>query len=308
MIVYLNNRLVPAAEAQVSVFDRGFLFGDGVFEGLRVLPRSDGKGGRVVGLAGHTRRLAAGLSKAGIAWDAAGMEKIAVDVAAANGLADAFVYVQVTRGVPGPGEPVRSRVPAKNTTMTPTVFACAVPQPSLEELERTGPQVKTAAVVEDIRWAWGQFKSISLMGNVMSAIAASQQGADDGVFVRTVVDEQTGRVERRVSEGLATNVVLVLPGPRGDGQEVVTPSLESAPMLEGITRQILLSDVSEPRLVERVVREEELAKASEVMLLGTTFMVTSITRLGERTVADGRPGPVARALLKKLIGAIRAGA
>ncbi len=312
VIVYLNGQLVPGEEARVSVFDRGFIFGDGVYEGLRVVPNGKG-GGRVVGLAGHTRRLREGLAKAQIAWDAAQIGDIAVCLAEASGLKDAFVYVQITRGTPvwGGGEPVRSRVPVKGSAMQPTVFACATPQPSLEAQERSGPAEKSAVTVEDIRWAWGRLKSVSLMGNVLSALAAAEEGADDGVFVRTIVDEARGTVERRVVEGLATNVVLVLPEKSGK-VEIVTPSLESGPMLEGITREILLADGggggAEPRIVERMVREEELARATEVMLLGTISMVTSVTRLNGRTIGDGRAGPVARALLKKLIAAIRGGA
>lgn len=288
MIVYLNGELLHKDLARVSVFDRGFVFGDGVYEGLRSVPRA-GEGTRIVGLRGHEERMADGLREAGIAWDVSQLGPVSEQLLAANAMRDAFVYWQVTRGTPGEGMPVRQRVPAQE--MKPTVFAYCSPQPPLASIVK--PVAKSAVTLRDIRWEKGRLKSISLMGNVWCAMRADAMGADDAILLR-------GGEEGLVGEGLATNVVIV----SREG-EVCTPSLESVPILAGVTRAILLRE--RPEIRERAVRASELRDAREVMLIGTTTMVASVTRLDGQAVGDGVPGPVSSRLLRTLIDAIRSG-
>lgn len=288
MIVYLNGELLPRDRAHVSVFDRGFVFGDGVYEGLRAVPRS-GEGARIVGLRGHEERLRAGLGEAGIAWDVSELGPGSESLLAANGMQDAFVYWQVTRGTPTEAMPVRQRVPGKG--MKPTVFAYCSPQPPLESF--VVPVSKAAVAIRDIRWEMGRLKSISLMGNVWCAMRADAAGAEDAILLR-------GGEDGLVGEGLATNVILAM-----RSGEICTPSLESVPILAGVTRAILLRE--RPEIRERAVRAAELREASEVILIGTTTMVASVTTLDGRRVGDGAPGPVARSLLATLVEAIRAG-
>lgn len=299
MIVHLNGQLLPRDEAKISPFDRGFVFGDGVYEGLRSIPANAG-GARVIGLRPHVRRMQAGLDEAGIVWDAAAIGPASLELLKANGLREAFVYWQVTRGTPPPGEPVRSRAPARGSAMRPTVFGYCVPQPALADI--TSPPTKRAIVCRDIRWELGHLKSTSLMGNVIMAMKADAAGADEAVLIRARGEGELSH--GLVSEGLATNVVLVVPRPEG-GAEIATPSLESAPMLSGITRSILLREA--PEIVQRPIRSSELDTASELMYVGTTTLVTSITHLDGRPVGEGRPGPVARKLLDVLVEAIREG-
>jgi D-alanine transaminase len=209
----------------------------------------------------------------------------------ANGLPDAFVYWQVTRGSPPAGQPVRSRVPGAG--MRPTVFGYCSPQPPIGAyLPPADPPTVTAAVVRDLRWLRGHLKSISLLGNVMAAMEGHGRGAQDAILVR----------DGLVAEGSATNVVLALEG-AGGKLELVTPSLDSVSILGGITRELLVDFV--PGLRVRAVGEEELRGAREVMLVGTTSMVTSVVELDGRPVGDGRPGPAARGLLADLVGIIR---
>lgn len=292
MIVYLNGELLHKDLARVSVFDRGFVFGDGVYEGLRSVPRA-GEGTRIVGLRGHEERMADGLREAGIAWDVSCLGPVSERLLAANGMRDAFVYWQVTRGTPEEGMPVRQRVPGKD--MKPTVFAYCSPQPPLASIVK--PVAKAAVTLRDIRWEKGRLKSISLMGNVWCAMRADAMGADDAILLRMGVGVGEDAL---VGEGLATNVVIVM----REG-EVCTPSLESVPILAGVTRAILLRE--RPEIRERAVRASELRDAREVMLIGTTTMVASVTRLDGRAVGDGVPGPVAGSLLTTLVEAIRAG-
>lgn len=291
VIVYLNGDLLPRDRARVSVFDRGFVFGDGVYEGLRAVPREAGGGGgaatRIVGLRGHEERMAEGLREARIDWDVRRIGPESERLLAANFMLDAFVYWQVTRGTPGAGAPVRQRVPPKD--MTPTVFAYCSAQPAVESCVM--PVAKSAVTMRDIRWEMGRLKSISLMGNVWCAMHADAAGADDAILLR-------GGAEGLVGEGLATNVVVVT----REG-EVCTPALESVPILAGVTRAILLRE--RPEIRERAVRASELRDAREIMLIGTTTMVASVTRLDGRPVGDGTPGPVAFSLLRTLVDAIR---
>src|SRR5262249_23064644 len=153
------------------------------------------------------------------------------------------------------------------------------------------PPTVTCAVVPDTRWHRGHLKSTSLLGNVLAAIEAGEQGSQDAILVR----------EGLVAEGSATNVVLAVPTP-GGGTGLVAPSLDSVSILGGITRELLVDFV--PDLIVRSVREEELFLASEVMLVGTTSMVTSVTHLNGRPVGDGTPGPLASRLLRDLLGII----
>lgn len=321
VIVHLNGRLVPREEAHISPFDRGFIFGDGVYEGLRTIGVSGDareRGGstkrssRVIGLRAHVERLRAGLEAARFnlgTFDPHTLGTMTENLLNANDLRDAFVYWQITRGTPGPGEPVRHRVPpSAGLAGGLTVFGYCSPQTSLEQILASGPVAKRCGVLEDPRWRMGHLKSTSLMGNVVSAIEADQRGCDDAVYVRNGV----------VSEGLATNVFLLLP--RG---EWVTPQLESASMLAGVTRAILIEAGERgegPRVDEREVRREELFEAREIVLTGSSTMVASVTTLvdggGQDQAAAGTPGvhrvgdgsqTGAVVLLSTLVRAIRDG-
>ena len=282
MNVYLNGQIVPAERATVSVFDRGYLMGDGVYEGLRSFR------GRTHSVGHHVERFRFGLGQAGIVWDPELLEPLTDELLAANGIADAFIYWQVTRGVPGPGQPLRTRVPAG--PMTPTVFGFCAAQAAIEAFE-TVPTV-TAATVEDCRWLRARLKSTSLLGNILGAIEAAEAGAKEALMVR----------DGLVAEGSATNVILALPTPDGR-TELVTPSLDSVPILAGVTRARVLE--LDPSIRERAVREEELDLASEIILVGTTALVTSVTQLNGRPVGGGRAGPEARRLLGLFVGMIR---
>lgn len=315
VIVHLNGQLVPRDQAKISPLDRGFVFGDGVYEGLRTIDwRGNGhagaremarSGARVIGLQLHVERLYAGLEAARIETprhEFAGLEaptslgRMTDELLAANGLRDAFVYWQVTRGTPSGDEPARLRVPPRGGLRGGvTVFGYASPQPSLEAIRGAGPLVKTCAVLNDPRWSMGFLKSTSLMGNVVCAMEADRRGCDDAILVRDGV----------VCEGLATNVILVT-----RSGEVVTPSLESAPMLAGVTRALLLEELR-GELVSRRVTEEELRSAREVMLTGSSTMVACVSHLDGAPVGEGgwagKPGPVCRRLQDVLLNAIGAG-
>jgi D-alanine transaminase len=282
VIVHLNGKLIPASEARIGVFDRGFVFGEGVYEGLRSFR------GRIVAMQKHIDRMRNGLRECRIDWDPAKMTSLTDDLLKANAMPDAFIYWQVTRGAPGPGQPVRTRTP--QGPMTPTVFGYCTPQPAIEKY--TTPPTISAAVRPDTRWHRGHLKSISLLGGVLAAIEAEEAGAADAILVR----------DGLVTEATASNVILAVPGRAGD-IELVTPALESASILAGVTRALEVEQG--PGIVSRPVKEDELRKASEVMLLGSTSMVTSVVKLDGNPVGDGTPGPQAHRLLRSLVEIIR---
>lgn len=282
MHVFLNGQLVPAANASISVFDRGFLMGDGVYEGLRSF------GGRVHSLGHHIRRFRDGLREARIDWDPSQMEAQTARLLEVNGLDDAFIYWQITRGIPGPGQPVRTRIPAG--PLTPTVLGFCAAQPSLDSY--TAPPTAQCVTVQDLRWHRGRLKSTSLLGNVLSAMEAGDHGCREAIMVR----------DGLVTEACACNVILAVPTTGGRTQ-LVTPSLDSVPILAGVTRARVLE--LHPEIVQRAVTAQELGQAREVILVGTTALVTSVTHMDGRAVGDARPGPQATRLLESFVGAIR---
>lgn len=282
MIIHLNGQLIPASEARISPFDRGFVFGEGVYEGLRSFRH------RTVAMQRHIDRMNGGLRECRIDWDAAALPALTGALLAANSMPDAFIYWQVTRGCPAPGQPVRTRTPSGPES--PTVFGYCTAQPPIESY--SSPPTITAVLRPDTRWLRGHLKSISLLGNVLAAIEAKEAGAQDAILTR----------DGLVTEGTATNVILAIP--RGDGTtELATPSLDSVSILAGVTRALEMD--YGPGLVSRPIRVEELFKATEIMLVGSTSMVTSVVELDGHPVGSGKPGPAANALLRSLVQTIK---
>lgn len=280
MILHLNGQLLKREQARIDPFDRGFLFGDGVYEGLRTF------GGRVVGLGLHIERLRRGLAETRIPWEAGNLGVLTDELVRANRLEDAFIYWQITRGVPGPGEPVRARV--MTGAAKPTVLGYCVPAAALGSYPPV-PE-KTAITTPDMRWLHGQVKSISLLGNVLAALEADEAKTDDAILAR----------DGFAGEGTSANLIVALEN--GGKSEVVTPPMDGVPILRGVTRDILLAAV--PEMVERPIRAQELLTAKEIMLTGTLTMVTSIVKLDGRTVGQGKAGPVAERLLRRLVEVI----
>lgn len=284
MIVSLNNALMPAEAARISPFDRGFTLGDGVYEAMRL------HRGCIVGLNRHIARLTRSLSETRIhGVDPAFIAEATHELARANGLSDAFVYWQISRGTPAAGEPVRTRLPTPGTK--PTIFGYVEPMARLEATS----DIKTieATTQADTRWDRGHIKATSLLGGVLAALESAELGGHDAVLIR----------DGLVTEGPSNNLFVSL-----DGQ-LVTPALDSAPMLAGVTRALLL-DAGEG-IIERPVRAEELTRADEIMLTGTRTGVAAITRLDGRWVGQaesrsGAAGPEARRLLGALMRMIEA--
>ncbi|MGP1308823.1 MAG: aminotransferase class IV [Phycisphaerales bacterium] len=282
MIVHLNGQLVPRAEARIDPFDRGFLFGDGLYEGLRAFDST------IYGLDLHAARLRAALRESRISgFDADALGELSADLLGANGLTDAFVYWQITRGAPAEDAPtadLRKRV-AGAEIEHPTVFGYCVPLPGVDAC--VAPKEVHATTVEDTRWTRCHIKSVSLMGNVLHALESTEAGAHDAIMLRG----------GHAVEASSTNLFVV------KGDRVATPPVDRGFNLRGVTRDKLLRLALEIEV--RDIPAAELADADEILLAGTITMVASVTRLDGAPVGQGAIGPIARRMYDRLVGDIR---
>jgi D-alanine transaminase len=281
MIVHLNGQLVPREEARIDPFDRGFIFGDGLYEGLRAFD------GVIYGLDLHAARLSAGLRSCSIhGFEADSLGDLSRDLLDANGLTDAFVYWQITRGAPAldaSTKDIRKRIPGAEIAR-PTVFGYCVPLAGVDAC--VAPKEVHAAIVEDTRWSRCDIKSISLMGNVLAAIDAARAGEDDAILVR----------DGFVTEGSSTNLFVA------QGGRIATPPVDRGFNLRGVTRDKILRAM--PHIEVREIEAEELRRADEIMLAGTITMVASVTRLDGRPVGEGKIGKAALSMYDALVGDI----
>lgn len=279
-VVYLNGEWMPRSSATIAVDDRGFLFGDGVYEVARAYR------GRLFALDRHLARLSRGLRAIEIAPPDGGVDSLAPVIErllAENGLSesDATVYLQITRGAAARTH----HFPPAGTA--PTVYGFASALTVAVQAQTDGG---SAITMPDIRWARCDIKSVNLLPNVLAKQAAVAAGVTETIFVR----------DSAITEGSHTNVFAVLQG------ELRTYP-ECNYILSGVTREVVLELAAELGIPvrESPVFVHDIAAASEVMLTGTTLDVTPLVTVDGRAIGDGRPGPVARALQKAL--ALRTG-
>ncbi len=277
-VVYLNGSFLPVDEARVSVNDRGFLFGDGVYE---VTPAY---GGRLFRWEEHLARLTAGLAAVGIDFEAAELRAVKEELLARNrldGAPVAYVYVQVTRG----SAPRTHWFP--DPAVAPTVYAFAnrFARPGMEEWARG----ITAVTVPDQRWARADIKAIALLANVLAAQAAVEAGAGNAIFVRDGI----------ALEGSHNNLFAVFGG-------VLATAPKSNYILHGITRDFLIELAGGMGIPveERAIPLPELYRADEVFFSGTTTEVRPVVAIDGRTVGGGVVGPVARGLYEAFLGVV----
>jgi D-alanine transaminase len=266
MTVYLNGEYLAAEEATVSVRDRGFLLGDGVYEVIRA-PH-----GVLFTAEAHLERMARGLEalRIEIPGGTESLVEVCERLVAENGLegGDATVYLQVTRGA----APRTHFFPPAGTR--PTVYASAATFTRPPGLHDRGAETIT---LPDQRWARCDLKTTNLLPNVLAKQAAVEAGATEAIFLRDGV----------VTEGASTNVFAVIDG-------FVRTYPRSNYILAGITRDVVLGLAAEADLPirETPILREELEHAEEVFLTGTTTDVLPVVRVDGRAVADGEPGTV----------------
>lgn len=268
MIAYLNGRYLPLEQACVPVLDRGFLFGDGVYE---VIPAY---GGRLFRLPQHLARLSRSLEAVRIpgpmaegAWTA-----LLEELVSRNGGGDLWVYLQVTRGA-------AQRDHAFPAEAVPTVFAMAGPlkPPAAEVLE----QGAAAVTRPDFRWGRCDIKAVTLLANVLMRQEAKEAGALEAILLR----------DGLALEGASSNLFVVENG-------LLSTPPKGPQILPGITRDLVLELARDDGLpvAEEAVPEARLRTAEEILLTSSTREIVAVTRLDGAPVGAGRPGPVYRRL------------
>ena len=269
--IYLNRQYLPLEEARVSVEDRGFLFGDGIYEVVRFY------GGRPFHLEAHLQRLhrSAEGTRMPLPDAVSDLPSIIERVQAENKLQNSEIYIECTRG---PAHPRSHPFPVETN---PTLLVMPVPlRPLLESALTLGLATIT---VPDIRWHRCDIKSIMLLPSAMAKQQARESGAYEAIFIRNGI----------VTEGASTNILAVI-----EGTLWTHPANEA--ILAGITRQVVLELAAE---LGQAVREESFTQdqmygADEVFLASTTNEVVPITRIDGHMIGEGRPGPVTMRLRK----------
>ena len=266
-VVYLDGAFLPLEEARVSVLDRGFLFGDGVYEVIPVYQ------GRPFLLAEHLDRLDRSLTAIRLdnPIERSRWEALIDELVTHQGPGDWSVYVQVTRGSDD------HRDHAFPATVRPTVFAMANPlKPPPAAWLETGIATLTQP---DPRWGRCDIKAITLLANALSRQAAKEAGAVEMLYLR----------DGLLTEGAASNVFVVRQN------EIHTP-LADHRILHGITRQLVLHLAQTAGLTVREtdIPEVTLREADELWMTSSTRAVIPITRVDSRPVGTGHPGPLYR--------------
>lgn len=262
--VSLNGKFMPLADAQVSPLDRGFLFGDGVYEVIPVYA------GKLFRLPAHLHRLQYSLDSIRLAnpHDDAAWQHLLQELVDKNGGGQQAVYLQVTRGAD------QGRDHAFPVGIPATVFAMSSPMAGLpESLKENGGKVIT---LTDIRWRRCDIKSVALLGNVLLRQTATDQECDEAILIQ----------DGYATEGTASSLFIV------HGGIIMTPP-KSAELLPSITRDVIVELAAQHGLSLREERipEAELHAAEEVWLASSTREVYAITELDGRRIGNGKPGP-----------------
>jgi len=279
-IAFVNGAFVPEAEAVVSIFDRGFLFADGVYEVIALVD------GRFVDDGPHLDRLERSLREIQLAlpMPRAELHASLLQLVARNGVVEGLVYLQVTRG---PAE----RDFAFPASPVPTVIAYARPLAVLDHPRALGGA--TAITVPDQRWARRDIKSIALLPQVLAKQAARAADAFEALMVEG----------EHLSEGGASTLFMVRDG------ALVTHALGTQ-VLPGITRARIFAIAAAHGIVieERSIATSEMATADELFITAATAFVMPIVQVDGIAIRNGKPGPVTTQLRKAYIDGVRHGA
>lgn len=268
-LAYVNGEFCTASEASISIFDRGFLFADGVYEVSAVV------GGRLVDNDRHLARLARSLAELDldVPWSMADIGNVQRTLIAHNNLQEGTIYLQITRGAA-----VRDFAYPKDSTPTLVMFTRAmriIDNPSAA----SGIDVIT---IEEIRWKRRDIKSVALLAQAMGKQQAMLAGAQEAWMVE----------DGYVTEGTSSNAYIV-----DDAGCIITRPATQA-ILRGITREAVLALVEEQNLTleERPFSPHEAYAAKEAFITSASSFVLPVVKLDGRPIGDGRPGPITRRL------------
>ena len=269
--VYVNGEYLPEDQAKVSIFDRGFLMADGVYEVTSVLD------GRLIDFQGHVARLERSLGELDMPMPMSAEDLLAIHRALVerNGIENGMVYLQVTRGSEGDRD---FAYPPEGTAQTVVLFTQSKPDLAEPPKARTGMKVIS---IPDIRWGRRDIKTVQLLYPSMGKMMAKAAGADDAWMVE----------EGAVTEGTSNNAYIV------KGGTIVTRHL-SEEILHGITRAAVLRFAREAQMTveERAFTIEEAQAADEAFVTSASTFVMPVVEIDGAPIGDGTPGPVARRL------------
>ena len=262
--VYLNGQYMPQDQALVPVTDRGFIFGDGIYEVIPVY------GGRLFRLEEHLQRLSNSLAGVRIDNPLSNEEwtRTLNELVQKNGDGEQSVYLQITRG-----QAPRDHAFPDDTTPTVLISTSPLKAASTTLLE----QGVSAITLEDIRWKYCHIKAIALLPNILLRQQAVDAGALEAILIR----------DGLITEGAASNLFIV------KDNTIITPA-KGPFLLPGITRDLMLELAATNAMPykETDITAAELFEADEIWLSSSTKEILSVTHLDDAAVGDGKPGPV----------------
>lgn len=268
-IVYVNGAYLPEEDAKISVFDRGFLMADGVYEVTSVLD------GKLIDFNGHAKRLERSLTELDMAAPAGTDELLEIhrQLVVKNGIVDGLIYLQITRGAPGD----RDFVFPDPATTPSTIVLFTQNKPGLADSPQAKVGMKVISV-PDIRWHRRDIKTVQLLYPSMAKMMAKKAGADDAWMVE----------DGFVTEGSSNNAYIVM------GGRIITRQL-SNDILHGITRAAVLRFAREAQMEveERNFTIEEAKEADEAFITSASSFVMPVVEIDGVTLGDGKPGKVA---------------
>lgn len=269
--VYVNGDYLPEDEARISVFDRGFLFADGVYEVTSVL------GGKLIDFDGHAARLQRSLDELEMKSPVTPEELLEIHrkLVRTNGIDEGLVYLQITRGAAADRDFV---YPGEDTAPTIVLFTQSKPGLADSPAAKTGIKVIS---IPDQRWARRDIKTVQLLYPSMGKMMAKAAGADDAWMVE----------DGAVTEGTSNNAYIVT------GNTIVTRQL-SCDILHGITRAAVLRMAREAQMKveERPFTIDEAKRADEAFVTSASTFVMPVVEIDGSPLGGGKPGPVATRL------------
>jgi branched-chain amino acid aminotransferase len=282
--VYIGGKLFEKADAKISVFDHGLLYGDGVFEGIRAYS------GRVFRLAAHIDRLydSARSIHLTIPMSKASMAEAVVSTLQANSLVDAYIRLIVTRGAGSLGLDPRKTSDPQIIIITDSISLYP------PELYQHGLKIVTAGTMRNHPSALNpRIKSLNYLNSILAKIEGTNAGCLEALMLNH---------KGEVSECTGDNIFVVRKG------ELHTPSIDAG-ILEGITREavIELARAQGYKVVERTMDRHDIYTADECFLTGTAAEVIPVVELDGRSIGDGKPGPITNVLYKRFHAHVREG-
>ena len=272
--IWIDGVLLDRSEAKVSVYDHGYLYGDGIFEGIRIY------GGRIFKLASHLKRLlqSAEMIRLKLRWSVEEIDRAVRQTVEANGLRDGYIRLVVSRGVGSLGlNPFKCPQPTMVVIADSIeLYPAALYESGMKIIVAQRPRIPISCLDPAV-------KSLNYLNNILAKIEAVDAGVLEAIMLN---------LDGEVAECTGDNVFLVR------GREILTPP-KTAGILHGVTRQFVMTELAPAcgcTSREAKLRVADFVQADEVFLTGTAAEIIGVTQIGEKKVASGSVGTVTRAL------------